>query len=339
MGIGSGLSGQLMMAPETTHGTYAAPTRGYEINAGTGDFGIKKGAVTSAGLRGSGLVARAGRRRVSTRHAEGSVTMDAMPTGLGMLLKQIFGGTPTAVQIGSTDAYTQTYTLADMGPNLGATIQLGVPDTGGTVHPYTYLGSRVTEATFEQKGGETPPPLNIATTWHVRDITEAQGLVSWVDPAEAHAPYAFADWECLLGDFGDEEAIDGVSDFQFKVTRKQKTDRYYAGDAGRRRAPILNDLTGLEMTINADYVLKADLADRIPTDEPFSMINRWTGQAIDEDSNFTLEIATPCVVIEGPTPSLTGGFEVVSGKYKLTILDDDDNAPLTVTYISTDIAL
>ncbi|WP_131802136.1 hypothetical protein [Parafrankia soli] len=336
---GSGLSGQLMMGNETTHGTYATPTRGYEIRAGSGEFGLQKGITESAGLRATGLVQRGNRRRVATRRAEGSFTVDVMPRGLGILLRQIFGGTVTPVQVGSTDAYTQTYTLQDMGPNLGATIQLGVPDAGGTVHDYSYLGSRCVSATFTQEGGETPPPLALETSWHIRNVTEAQTLVTFVDPAEAEVPFAFADWECLIGEFGSEAAIDGIAGWNLAIGRGQKTDRYYANDAGLRRAPILNALTELGGSLTSDLLNKADLFDLVESDGQFSMINRWTGREIDTGENCLVEISTPMCFLNTGTPSLAGGFEVVSGELPYVVRDDDTNAPITVTYTSLDTTL
>lgn len=184
-------------------------------------------------------------------------------------------------------------------------------------------------------------PLSLETQWHCRDMTEAQTLVSWVDPAEDEVPFAFADWECLIGTYGAEAAIEGLSGWNLTIGRGQKTDRYYAGSAGRRASPILNALTELGGTMTADYVDKTELADRVASDGRFSMINRWTGREIDSDTHeeFILEIATPCCFLNEGTPNLAGGFEVVSGEFAYVVRDDDDHEPITVTYTTLDTTL
>lgn len=159
-GIGSGLVGVLGIGSETTYGTAAAANRWFEFNNESMKMArvIKQG----AGLRAQGSVnaqlERGARRAFVNVDARGDFEIDAFyapsatggPGGLGLLLQNILGSygqtlaTPTVV---SGAAYKQVH---QDGPLQGHsfTMQIGKPDTSGTVRPFTYPGCKITDAEF-----------------------------------------------------------------------------------------------------------------------------------------------------------------------------------------------
>lgn len=332
-----GFRDQLMLGPETTHGTYAAPPRSYEVDSveGTHAPNVYQG----SGLVGSGYYTeRSVRRKVVTSKATLAFTMDVRYTGMGLVLDQIFASTPSPAQQGGTAAYQQTHVLATPGANFGATIQAGMSRAeSSTVDPYSYLGSVVTEATFTQDSGPDAP-LKIATTWDCRSVTDAQSLTVFSAPTGN----TFA-----LGEFGfkahntpgSEAAVEGVRGVTVAIKRPQDTERFTANNAGLRRRPVLNSreeaVTG---TIVADHIDKATFNDRFLADTGFSMICEWVGPIIASTFAYTFRLAMPRCYLTGPFPPLDGP-SVVSGEYGFVALDNDSAEPITATYISTDTAL
>lgn len=142
----SGLSGQLMIVDEITYGTYEAPTRGFEFT-GEGPVAYEREVIESMGIRAG--------RRLQSRFAQGvqriagDLTMELAPQGFGLWLKHIFGGVVTS----GSGPYVHTFTPGTLtGKSL--TVQLGRPDVGATVRPFSYLGCKVTEAELSAQVNE-----------------------------------------------------------------------------------------------------------------------------------------------------------------------------------------
>lgn len=135
MAIGSGLAAQIGFAAESTYGTYVAPTRFLEFNKA--DLKKVKNTVQGGGLAAGRFAQLGSRRAVTSEAAAGSVEMEVINKGFGLLLAHLLGSSATAVQQGGSTAYLQAHTLGDnFGKSL--TTQVGVPDLTGTVRPYTY---------------------------------------------------------------------------------------------------------------------------------------------------------------------------------------------------------
>jgi len=326
-----------MLAPETTHGTYATPTRSYEVDAAEPTH--VPNVYQGSGLLGAGYHAeRAVRRKVVSSKATMSFTMDARYTGMGLLLDQIFASAPAPAQQGGTTAYQQTHVPATPGANFGATVQVGMSRAeASTVDAYSYLGAVVTEATFTQDAAPDAP-LKLATTWDCRAVTDAQSLASFSAPTGG----TFA-----LGEFGfkvhntpgSEAAVEGVRGCSIAIKRPYDTERYCANDAGLRRHPVLNSREKVATgTFTADHIDKAYWNDRFIADTGFSLVAEWVGPVIASTYRYTLRITLPRCYLSGPLPPLDGP-SVVSGEFGFTALDNDSAEPVTVTYISTDTAL
>jgi hypothetical protein len=145
MAIGSGLGGSFGIVPETVYGTYVAPTRFHEVNKA--NMKKVKNTVQGGGLAAGRFAQLGSRRVVTTQAGTGSVEMELPSKGFGILLNNLFGGTVVPVQQSATAAYLQTHPIAD---NVGKflTLQSGIPDTTGTIRPYSFIGSKITAIEF-----------------------------------------------------------------------------------------------------------------------------------------------------------------------------------------------
>ncbi|MFG1776614.1 phage tail tube protein [Micromonospora sp. NPDC049048] len=330
MAIGSGLGSSFGMAPEVTYGTYVAPTRWLEATA---SLTKQKQTYQGGGMAAGRMVQPGSRRYVTTRGASGSLSTGVYSRGMGLLLNGLLGGTVAPVQQGATAAYLQTHALADpIGKHY--TMQAGVPDLGGTVRPYTYLGCQIASAEFscEVNG-------NLAATWQVtaRDVSEAQTLAAPSYPTGL-GEFHFGQATLLAGTYGAETAVDGVRSMSVTIERPRHDGGPYMGNGGLRSQGVLNGWTGISGTIQADFLNKADFADRFAADTPVSLVWEFVGPEIAPSYNETFRVRLPMVFFNGDTPNASGPAEV-STSFPFVAQHDGTHAPVTIEYVSADTTL
>lgn len=329
MGIGSGLGSSVGMAPEVTYGTYVAPTRWCE---GAAKLTKKKNTVQLGGMAAGRMVQPGGRRYVTWRAAGGTFEAGVYSKGLGLLLNALMGGTVTPVQQGAGPAYLQTHPLADpIGKHL--TIQSGVPDLGGVVRPYTFLGCQVISAEFscEVGGG-----LTVSFEVESRDVTDAQTLAtpSYITVNEFH----FAQATLKLGAFGAEALVDGVRKVSVKIERPRHDGGPYMGSQGLRSQGVLNNYSKVSGTIEADYLDKTTFADRFAADSSTSLVWEFVGPLIASTYFETFRVKVPMIFLDGDTPTADSP-DVVKTSFPFVGQFDGTNPAATIETISTDTAL
>lgn len=330
MSIGSGLAGSFGFSSESTYGTYVAPTKWLEV----GSSGIKKVKNTyqGGGLAAGQLMRRGSRRVVTTKAGAGPVKFEVPSKGIGLLLNALMGGTVTPVQQAATIAYLQTHPLADpIGKIL--TMQAGLPDLAGTVRPYTYLGSKVMAMEFTCGIDE---PLMVTMDVDSRDVSEAQSLAA--PSYSATNIFHFAQCAVKLGTYNSEASVDGIRKMTIRIERQKRTDRFYAGAAGLKAEPIINEWAALSGTIEADYLDKTVYADRFAADTSTALVWEFIGPNIASTYFETFRIRMPMIFFNGDSPVLEGP-DVVSGSFPFEAQFDGTNAAAEITYMSTDTAL
>ena len=331
MAIGSGLAAQIGFAAESTYGTYVAPTRFLEFNKA--DLKKVKNTVQGGGLA-AGRFAQLGSRRVVTSEgAAGSVEMEVINKGFGLLLAHLLGSSATAVQQGGSTAYLQAHTLGDnFGKSL--TTQVGVPSRIGTVHPYTYKGCKLTGAEFSCKVDEL---LTASFDVDGRQTSEVESLAT-ASLTSGVAPFHFAQMKVKLGTYGSEASVSGVKGFSLKFERGMATDGFYAAAAGLKAEPVMNEFVKVSGSFDVDLVNKADFADRFASDSSTSLVIEFVGPLIASTYYQTFRIKVPMIFFDGDTPTVEGP-DVVSGGYSFVGQYDGTNSLIAVDYISTDTTL
>lgn len=330
MGAGSGISSQLGIAPESTYGTYVAPTKFLRVDKESlqdkPTWAQGKGA-------GAGLLLPLATRRVRTVvQGEGSLELDVTSNGMGLLLQTLMGSSSSAQQASST-AYLQTHTLGDpQGKSL--TIQKGVPQTDGTVKAFSFLGCKVAGASFTYEVDKT---LSASVDIDARELDEQQTLAV-ASYTNAARPFVGTDTGIKVGDYGAEGAVTGVTKATVKIERPMKTDRQYFGQNGRKAEPIINDFAKITGTISADFVDKADWHDRFEADDLFSLVLEAVGPVAIESTYFpTFRITLPGCYLTGSTPT-NEGLDVVNGDFPFECLYDGTNYP-KIEYLTSDTAI
>lgn len=152
MAVVSGLAASVGFKDETTFGTYVAPTKFIEFNDESLKF--EQDFHESQGLKAGVVFPRISRAKAKRKMVSGDITFEAADRGLGLLFAQMFGHTPTPVQIATSGAYRSIFNYGDQkGKSLS--IQVLRPRTDNvTPVPYSYTGCKVTGWEFSVSDNE-----------------------------------------------------------------------------------------------------------------------------------------------------------------------------------------
>lgn len=325
----SGLDGQLGVATESEFGVYKAPTRFFEFLSES--LALSLNYIESAGLR-AGRMAQSNRlHRGTTKTVGGDFSLAFMDQGMGIFLDQLHGETitPTKLETGSKKLFEQVHKIGVSNPFAKSmTIQVGRPDVGGTVNPFSYLGCKITEykLTIDQ-GGEAM--LSITVDGVDEKTGESLGSATFDTDS---LPFTFQQVAMKLG--GSEKV--NVQQVTLAVAVGYNTGRYTLGNKGLKRQQIPNAL----LSVTADATLEFEsLADHTrytaETEKSLEIIGTGAEPESGKGDNFKATFAMPAVKQVGSSPTIQGP-DIVTQSVQFKALDDGTNAPLTATILSTD---
>lgn len=224
MALSSGLDAQFGFASESTYGTAVTVTRFHELNgAPTVEPDIQH--VMIRGL-GRGRTQRSGQIVAYSGNPSVEASFVLFDRNMGLLLKHCLGAVVTT---GASAPYTHTLTRGTTGTTgLSATVQVGVPDVGGTVRPYNFTGAKVREFTLGCQLGEA---LILDTTWDAKAFETSTSLATKSYAASA-VPMVFTHGAATINS-------SSVSIRGFKLTTSQglAIDRRFMGNVKKEPAP------------------------------------------------------------------------------------------------------
>ena len=231
MAIGSGLAAQFGVSAESTFGTYVAPlgfSRSQRSTSRRSRRPCRGGGLPPVGS-GDG---RAPRRDVPGWHGLGYDGGDDDQARVAAAAPHGHHGHAGAA--GRHPAYLQTHAAAD---NVGKylTVQGGVPNTAGTVVPYSATGCKITSAEFSCGVDET---LSVKLDMDARQVVDTQSPPPRRTPrhrchsTSARWPSRSARRPAL------PRRWTGSARVTLKIDRPQRTDRFYAGAGGSRQSRL-----------------------------------------------------------------------------------------------------
>lgn len=341
MAIASGLGSSLGVGVESTTGTAVSLTRWLEYNSES--LHLEKNIVQGAGLRGGGLYARSSRRAYTTRTAGGDVELDCATRGLGPILQQIMGGTSTSALV-SGSAYQQVHQPGSL-VNRSLTVQKLVPNSAGTLVPFTYRGSKITDFEFACEVGGI---LTLSVTFDSWDETTATaaGTPSYT----ASDVFHFAQGTLTLGGTASTASnvvsitggttVASVKGITVGGSNPLATERFFLGSAGIKAEQVENDWREIGGSMDAEFVSAAALYDAYAADTALAMKLSFVGTTAISGSNYpTLEIIVPAIRLEGSASPQIGGPDVVDMSVDFVGLDDSVNAAWQIRTVTADTAL
>lgn len=328
MGHRSGLGAQIGFKAESSYGTYVAPDRFLEFLS----EGIvpSQDKIRSAAIRRGQFVQSTGRWAENKKGAGGPVAFEVGTKGFGLLFKHAVGSSVVSTPGGATNARRHRHILADL-DDLSLTIQVGIPDTGGTTRPFSFVGAVCTG--FEM-ACNVDGLLLFTPTFDCQDMVTDETLASASFPT---GDQVFGYQQVAVEVDGDAKTPTAVT---FSMQHAMKTDRHFIQASHLKKRPLRNAHSnyGGSLTFEFDSMTEANyFLTRAPGEEiPVQMTA--TGIEIDAaTNNFQVDVLASKVVMDGSAPTVEG-TDVVTVSLPFEMMDDGSAEPFTLDYFTTDTA-
>jgi len=306
MAIGAGLSGQLGVKAETTVGTAVTVDTFYPFNSES--LELTKNIVQGRGIRAGALSPLSRRRTYPTRSAGGTVNLDFPSTGADPLLLQMLGTV--------TGTTTKTYTPGNLtGKSL--TIQKGVPQTDGTVKPFTYPGCKITSWTLSC---ETGGILTLEITVDAQDEVPTSPALATASYTTSHT-FDFSQGALTLGGV----AVANVKAASITGEIPLKTDRWFFNAAGKKAEQIQNDYPSITGSLATEFVSQATIYDVFRADSGVALVLTFT------NGSASLVVTCGEIRFDGESPKV-GGPDVVDLTAPFTALDNESDPWISIAY-------
>jgi len=168
MPLASGMAAQIAFKAETVYGTYVAPDRCFPLVNESMKKMPKR--LESAGIISGARVLRSQQWSPGDIEVGGSVGLELYDRSIGRLLGWCFGSVATA----GAGPFTHTFTPGDLADDF-FTMQIGRPDRGGVVRPFSYLGCMVKSWEIACKAGEI---ATLGLDVVAQDVVTSQALIA-----------------------------------------------------------------------------------------------------------------------------------------------------------------
>ena len=182
MALPSGLSAQLGFAAETTYGTEVTPTRFRPLVDESIETTIEN--LESAGIIAGAMIRRSSQWSQGLFRHEGDVGLELTTRTIGLLMEHALGSSTSA---STQQPWTWTFTPGDL-TGKGLTFQVGRPDRGGTVRPFTYAGTKIQSWEVGLAAGEI---ATLGLSVVAQSMTTGTALASAVYASTSDSPFNF----------------------------------------------------------------------------------------------------------------------------------------------------
>lgn len=313
--LASGLAGQWGFVDESTYGTFVAPTRFLEFLSES--VKLERERIESNGIR-------AGRRILhrwapGVQRVTGDIEFELAPQGTALLWKHILG----AVATSGAGPYTHTLTPGDLSGK-SMTVQIGRPDIGGTVRPFSYLGCKVATAELSLEVNEFVL-MTVGLYGAHEDTGQALATASY---PSGLSPFVFTHGSISLAG----SAFD-VRSASLSIDNGLATDRHFirATTPERPKEPLEADRRAITGTLTADFT---DLTayNRFVNGTEAALVFTLNAGA-SAQTTITLNVR-----FDGDTPEI-GGAELLEQSLPFKAVSaTSDAAAITVVVINSDSA-
>jgi len=313
-------------APESPYGTAATLTRAFE--AQSDPWKRKQSYLESVGMRAGMQALRSDRTAAINMGAEGSVELDFLNKGMGLLLKDMFGSTtgPTLV---SGITFDQVHSTTKDGPATSATVQLLKPFVDGSSQAFTYTGC---VCTGWELTAEVDKYLKLKADYDSQNESTAVGAGTPVYPATA-TPF---DWTMVSTSSVGGTGID-FKKLSLKADYKMNVDRRFLKTAGLKKQPRIGSLPEYSGELEAEFATLAEYA-RFVSGAVLVGQFIWIGALIEAGKNFTLTVDLAAMQYTGDTPEVSLS-ELPKQPLPFKVLHDGTNPAVKFTIRSSDAAL
>ncbi len=313
MAIKSGLAAQLGVKAETTWGTFVAPTRFYPLISESLTEEIDR--LESEGIIAGQRVLRSEQWAAGNVDVGGDIQTELYQQGMGALLKACFGAVATT----GAGPYTHTFTPGDLTDD-HLSVQVGKPDTAGTVQPFSFYGMKVTDWELSIEAGGL---VALTTSLVGKQLATSDSLATASYGTGAATPFTFKHATASVAG-----GAANVKKLTIKGSNGLDTDRRFIGSEYRAE-PLEADLREYGGTVDLEF-------------ESLTQYNRFRNanevalvSTISAGASASLT-TTMNVRFDGSTPEVDGrGVVQLSAPYKCIGTTTDASA-ITAVLISND---
>lgn len=343
MPYGSGLSGQVGYKGETTYGTAVTVDKFTEFLSESINKNITY--LDSSGLKAGQAYKRASRVVQSRSDVSGNLTIEASDKGLGTLIKHALGSTVTTPTIiGATTAYKQIHTPGSKA-GFGLTVQVGRPQTDGTVKPFTYAGCKISSWEFSVSDNEMAKfafdldgkSMATATALASATFTANTGVFNFSDVAagafKIGGTASTASGETTIA--GGSAVTSIVKGITIKGDTPMATERYGIGNAGLKAEPIENAIPMITGSFDTEFTSQAEFYDFFNANTSKALEIPFAHGDAGTSNPFLLSFIIPVVKFKEANVNV-GGPDILPQKVDWEAYDDGTNPVIQIKIVSTD---
>lgn len=309
MATGTGIDAQLMFGQESTWGTPVTPTRALEFNSESLKRDITW--LEPVGLRAGIAFKRTSRMLQSRFSVSGDVELDIATLGMGMLVRNMLGSATTTTTLIAGTAYKQIHTPGGF-VGLGLTAQVGRPEPGGTVRPFTFAGCKIPKWEINLKDNSTPS-LKLTVDGKSESTVTALATPSYL----ASSVFTFQQATLKLGGTpstaSGETTIAGgttvatiVKDITISGDTPLAVDRYGIGNAGLKAEQIgPNGIPTVTGKLGAEFS-KTEFYDLYTAGTATALQFDLTGSVIGGANSYLFSVILPSVLLKNAAPTVSG---------------------------------
>lgn len=319
------LDNAILVGKEVTYGTPVALSRAFEGKADT--WKREQEALESVGFRAGMHALRSDRRRQINKGAAGEIELDALTSGLGLLLQGVFGSAAIAQQA-ATAAWKQTHQTTADGSLASYTVQKLVTKNDGTQQAFTYHGATITEFELAQEVGGFLT-AKFAFDAEDEDTVTAAGTPTY--PASA-IPFDWTQAAVTVNSVATEATA-----FSFSANNGLKTDRYFLRGSSLKKQPrrsAVPEYSG-EMTVEFKDTTEYALF-KAGTIVP--IVATWTGALIASTYYNEVKLTLAACQFDGTTPEASLD-DMSMQPLPFKVLHNGTDPAVKLEYTSVDITL
>ena len=326
----SSLDSAIHIGKETTYGTPVTPTRSFEGMADT--FKRDQARLESTGMRAGMQGVRSDRVVQVNMGGTGSLEIDVLNKGMGMLLEGLTGTSGAVTQVAATSAYTQSHANSSTGPSESFTVQVIRPIVDGSTQQFTHHGCKPTGWNVSQ---DNTGLLKMGIDFDFEDVDTSTAAASAAYPA-ATTPFAWPNAVVTI----DSVEFAYATGFELNADLAMATDRrYLSSTAPLKSAPVRSGLASFTGSIDSDFsALTEYTAWLAGTVTDLNVKWSMASDLIESGYTYEFELDMPAIHWTGESPTASNS-DLSKHPMPFTVLDNGTDAMVTISVQSTDTAL
>lgn len=321
------LDAAILVGLESTYGTPASLTRAFEGKADS--FKREQSRIESVGFRGDMHTLRSDRVTTVNMGGAGSIELDLMNKGMGLLLGGSLGTKAGPTQEAATAAYTQTFETDEEAAADSFTIQVQRPTLPTGVQAFTHHGCKITGWQISQ-AVDALASINFDFDFEDVDTSTAAGTPTYVADT---TPFDWTGCTVTIDPDGSPVVLD-VMDLSFSADHSLKTDRRYLRGSELKKEPVRVGVPTYEGSMTVDFT-NLDRYNEWVGQSDVDMELKWSGGLIEGAHDYELVIRVKAAQFTDGTPEVS-----LSDTPKQTLpfraMHNGTDAAVTMTYKSTD---